>query len=108
MSLFKNWRARMAPGRPEPEHLKFRVAPNVKASHHADGVVLIHMGRGTVFSANGVGAMIWNGAARQWSLKQVTASISGRFHIPAQTVEHDTAEFLEQLTAEGLLVRDAN
>jgi len=69
---------------------------------------LIHLGRGTVFSANRVGAMIWNGAAQRWSLDRVAASISSEFHIPQQTVQQDTAEFLTQLAAEGLLVPDAN
>jgi hypothetical protein len=103
----KNWLARK-PAPSEPGRIKFHVAADVKASHHPDGVVLIHMGRGTVFSANRVGALIWKGAARQCSLDQVTACISGEFHIPPQTAAQDAAEFLEQLTAEGLLVRDAN
>jgi hypothetical protein len=108
MSLFRRWRQRQAPNQVEPGGLRFRVAPDVKASVHPDGVVLIHLGRGTVFSANRVGAMIWNGAAQRWSLDRVTASISGEFHIPPQTVQQDTAEFLTQLAAEGLLVPDAN
>jgi hypothetical protein len=86
----------------------FRVAPEVKASQHADGVVLIHLGKGTVFSANRVGAMIWNGVAERRSLEKVAESISGVFHIPTQTVRHDAAVFLAQLQAEGLLVPDAS
>jgi len=87
--------------------LRFRVAPEVKASLHPDGVVLIHAGTGTVFSANRVGAMIWDGAAKQRSLDQVVRSISDAFQIPAQTVQQDTARFLAQLEAEGLLIADA-
>jgi hypothetical protein len=86
----------------------FRVAPEVKASQHSDGVVLIHLGRGTVFSANRVGAMIWNGVAERRSLEKVAQSISGVFHIPPQTVQRDAAVFLAQLQAEGLLVPDAS
>ena len=108
MSFFRNGRPSKALNRVDPRRLGFHVAPEVKASLHPDGVVLIHLGKGTVFSANRVGAMIWNGAAERWSLERVAESISSEFHIPAQTVEQDAAEFLAQLEAEGLLVSDAS
>jgi hypothetical protein len=71
-------------------------------------VVLFHIGRGTVFSANRVGAIIWNGAVERWSLDRVAASISSAFPIPASTARQDAAEFLAQLAAEGLLLADAS
>lgn len=107
MNLFKNWRRR-APDRTGAEQLGFRVAPNVKASSHADGVVLIHLGKGIVFSANRAGAMIWNGAVERQSLEQVSHSISHEFHISPQDARQDAAEFLEQLAAEGLLISEAS
>jgi len=97
---------RKAPNKLEPDHLKLRVAPDVKASLHPNGVVLIHLGRGTVFSANRVGAMIWKGAAEGWSLGKVAESISSELHVAPATVQQDAAEFLAQLAAEGLLVPD--
>jgi len=108
MSLFRSGRPRKAPDQQEPGRLRFRVAPDVRASLHPDGVVLIHLGRGTVFSANRVGAMIWNGAAERWSIEKVAESISTEFNIPPQTVQQDAATFLAQLEAEGLLVPDAS
>ena len=106
LSLFRSRRPSRAPGDLEPGRLKFRVAPDVKASLHPDGVVLIHLGKGTVFSANRIGAMIWNGAVERWSLQRVAASISGEFHVPPQTVQQDAARFLAELEAEGLLISD--
>jgi hypothetical protein len=88
--------------------LGFRIAPDVKASLHEGGVVLIHLSRGTVFSANRVGATIWNAAAEDWSLDRVVGSISSEFHIPPQIAKDDATEFLAQLAAEGLLVCDAH
>ena len=108
MNPFRNRRRREAPNEFEADHLKFRVAPDVKASLHPDGVVLIHLGRGTVFSANRVGAMIWNGAAARWSTDKIAKSISSEFHLAPATVQQEAAEFLVQLAAEGLLVRDAS
>jgi hypothetical protein len=88
--------------------LMLRAAPDVRASLHPDGMVLIHLGSGMVFSANRVGAMIWKGATERRSLEEVSASISGEFDIPQQTVQQDAARFLAQLEAEGLLVPDAS
>jgi coenzyme PQQ synthesis protein D (PqqD) len=85
----------------------FRPAPNVKASSHAEGMVFIHHGTGTVFSANRVGAMIWKGATEGRSLEEVTASISTEFDIPSQIVRQDAVAFLAQLQAEGLLIPNA-
>jgi len=107
LNFFRSLSARKPLNQPERARVMFRVAPDVKASQHPDGVVLIHHGRGTVFSANRVGAMIWKGVAEHRSIDNVAESISGEFHIPAQTVRQDAAVFLAQLQAEGLLVPDA-
>jgi hypothetical protein len=88
--------------------LGFRIAPDVKASLHSEGVVLIDIRRGTVFSANRVGAMIWNAATERWTLDRISESISSEFHIPVQAARVDAAEFVEQLAREGLLVPETN
>jgi hypothetical protein len=64
--------------------------------------------RGKVFSANRIGAMIWNGAAERWSLDRIAESIGREFHVGAPTARRDAAEFLAQLAAEGLVVPDAS
>jgi hypothetical protein len=107
LNLFQSTSPRTPPDRLGPSPLGFRIAPDVKASLHSDGMVLIHHSRGTVFSANRVGAAIWNGAAERWSLDRVAGSISKEFAVPAQTAQQDTLEFLAQLASEGLLVSDA-
>jgi hypothetical protein len=108
MGLFSSRRLRKAPNDLEPGRLRFRVAPDVKASLHPGGMILIHHGKGTVFSANLVGATIWSGAAERWSMGKLAAFISGEFHIPPETAQRDATEFLGQLEAEGLLVADAS
>lgn len=106
LDLIRSWCLRSAHNPSAPDGPGFRIARDVKASFHPDGVVLIHLGRGTVFSANRVGAMIWNGAVARWSLDRMAASVSNEFHIPPQTAQHDATEFLAQLAAEGLLITD--
>jgi hypothetical protein len=86
--------------------LGFRIAPDVKASVHPGGIVLIHLERGIVFSANRAGAMIWNGAALQWTLDRLASSISSEFHISPEAAQQDVTEFMEQLAAEGLVISD--
>jgi Coenzyme PQQ synthesis protein D (PqqD) len=88
--------------------LGFRIAPGVKASLHSEGIVLIDLSRGTVFSANRAGALIWNAAGKRWPLHRIAESISGEFHVTAQAAQDDTAEFVAQLAAEGLLIPDMN
>jgi hypothetical protein len=107
LNLFRSKRPRTSPDRSGLTPLGFRIAPDVKASLHSDGVVLIHHGRGTVFSANRIGATIWNGAKERWSLDRVARAISSEFEIPAQAAQQDALESLAQLAAEGLLVTDA-
>lgn len=104
LNIFRGGRLRNVPNQPGSSHLALRTAPHVTASLHSEGVVLIHLGRGTVFSANRVGALIWNAVADRWSLDRVVETISSEFHIPAQAAREDAAEFLAQLAAEGLLV----
>src|SRR5690242_10279140 len=106
INFFKMWRTKTAANQPEAAALRFRVASDVKASQHPDGLVLIHVGKGTVFSANRAGAMIWNGAAEHQSLDKVAESISGAFNIPEPTARRDAAEFMAQLASEGLLIPD--
>jgi hypothetical protein len=108
LNFFENEHPGKAPDQSGPCLSGFRVAPDVTASIHSEGVVLFHLGRGTVFSANRVGAMIWNGVVERWSLDRVAASIGSAFPIAAPTARRDAAEFLAQLAAEGLLLTDAN
>jgi hypothetical protein len=99
---------RAADIKPHSIGLGFRIAPDVKTSTHAEGIALINLRQGTVFSANRVGAVIWNAAAQRWSLDRVVESITREFGVPAQTALEDAAQFLAQLAAEGLLIPDAN
>lgn len=85
-----------------------RVSPQVKASIHPDGVLLIDLAKGTVFSANRAGALIWRAAEERWSADRLASKMSGEFDIPKETAQRDAAEFLDRLKTEGLLIADAN
>ncbi len=76
---------------------------DVKASVHEDGLVLLHAGRGRVFSANRVGAHIWRGLTEGQSPELVAAAISREFEVPAERAHEDTIAFVAQLERAGLL-----
>jgi len=108
-ALFENGHRHDTSSAPEDlPTMSLRIAADVKASLHSEGVVLIHHTRGIVFSANRVGAMIWKGAAENRGLDRVVESIATEFHVPAETAHRDAVEFLSQLRAEGLLVASAS
>lgn len=105
--IFKS-RHSSKPDQPKRSSPGFHIAADVTASRHSGGLVLIHQGKGVVFSANRVGAMIWNGAVERWSLDRVAESISSEFHISRETARQDAMDFLAQLASEGLVVADAD
>ena len=88
--------------------MSLRTVPHVTASLHGDGVVWLNLNSGKVFSANRVGALIWSGVLERRSADQVAESISREFPISREAARADAAEFLAQLSAEGLLVASSN
>ena len=108
LDFFRSWHFSKPNDRGKSGSPGFHIAADVTASRHSDGLVLIHQGKGVVFSANRVGALIWNGAVQRWSLDRVAESISSEFHISRETAWQDAMDFLAQLASEGLLVADAS
>ena len=108
LSFLKNRLPGVVCGKANSSHSGFRISQHVKASLNSDGLVLINLRRGTVFSANRVGAMIWSAAAERCGFDRVAEEISREFHIPVETAREDAASFLAQLASEGLLIVDAH
>jgi len=75
----------------------------VKTSVHEEGLVLMDVGRGRVFTANLVGARIWRGVAEGASVESVAETISCEFRVSKQQAMADTVAFLGQLERAGLL-----
>lgn len=84
-----------------------RLSPDVRASVHRDGLVVIHFGKGTVFSANRAGARIWTGVVEQWNAEDLMRCISDEFNITLEIARRDAAAFIDQLKSEGLLIAEA-
>jgi hypothetical protein len=80
-----------------------RVSQEVRASIHPDGVVLIHLGTGNVFTTNRIGAAIWIGLTDGWTNAAIIRLLTTEFNVARATAQRDADEFLRQLTGAGLL-----
>lgn len=88
-----------------PATAVFGIARGVKASRHENGIVFLHSSKGTVFSANGVGASIWQGVCDGRSVDEISSAIIRQFDAPPDSVRRDTASFIASLLSEGILDR---
>ena len=85
----------------------FKVNPEATASFHDDGMVILHTGRGRLFSANKIGARIWRGLEQQLSSETIVAELSVEYHINLTTAREHTDHFLAQLQSHKLIRREA-
>ena len=87
-------------------NFSFSVSPEATASTHDDGIVILHTGKGRVFSSNKSGALIWRGIEQRRSLDGIAAEISGEFQIAGTTARAHTLNFLAALEQQALIQRE--
>ena len=83
--------------------ISFSVSPEATASIHDNGIVILHTGRGRVFSANRTGALIWSAIEQRHSLDTIVTEISGEFQIPGPTARAHTLNFVAALQQQSLI-----
>ena len=86
--------------------LSFAVNPEAAASFHDDGVVILHTGRGSLFSANRTGARIWRGIEQQLSLEAIANGISDEYQVAPRTAREHMLSFLTALERQTLIRRE--
>ena len=86
--------------------LSFTVNPEAAASFHDDGVVILHTGKGSLFSANRTGASIWRGIEQQLSLEAIANGISDEYQVAPGTAREHTICFLAALERQTLIQRE--
>ena len=86
--------------------LSFTVSPEAAASFHDDGVVILHTGKGSLFTANHIGARIWRGIEQQLSLEAIANGITEAYQIASNTAREHTIRFLAQLEQQTLIQRE--
>ena len=85
----------------------FSVNPEAAASFHDDGIVILHTGKGSLYTSNGTGARIWRGVERQLPLEAIAEEISGEYNIARTTAREHTGRFLAELERHNLIQREA-
>lgn len=85
----------------------FILNPEASASFHDDGIVILHTGRGCLFTSNETGARIWRGVEQQLPLEAIAEEISGWYQIASNTAREHTVRFLAELERHQLIQREA-
>ena len=84
----------------------FTLSPEAAASFHDDGVVILHTGKGSLFTANYIGGRIWRGIEQRLSLEAIANGISDAYQVAASTAREHTIRFLDQLEQQTLILRE--
>jgi hypothetical protein len=79
----------------------------VTASVHDDGLVLFNTHEGRLFTANHVGARIWDALQRAEPLDDIAARISREYQVPVETARADAARFVAELEQARLVAPGA-
>ena len=87
-------------------NFSFSVSPEATASTHDDGIVILHTGKGRVFSSNKSGALIWRGIEQRRSLDVIVDEITNAFQIAGTTARAHTLKFLSALEQQALIKRE--
>jgi hypothetical protein len=77
----------------------------VAASIHDDGIVILHVPSGRIFTSNQTGARVWQYLEQQLPLQAIATEISREYEIDRVTAQEDTARFLAELERNGLTER---
>lgn len=90
----------------QTSNFSFSVSPEATASLHHDGILILHTGKGRVFSSNKSGALIWHGIEQRRSLDALVEDISREFQIAGTTARAHTLNFLAALERQALIQRE--
>lgn len=83
----------------------FHVNPEASAGVHENGMVILHLGQGRLYSCNGTGARIWHGIEQRLTVEAIAERVSGDFQIARATALEHTVRFLSELERHTLIQR---
>ena len=83
------------------------LTPEVRASAHKDGLVLLHIPSGRVFLCNRTGARVWQGLSHGLNLDAIADQISCEYGVARELVEQHAASFVTDLEQHGFVTRMA-
>jgi len=85
------------------ESALLRIAEGVRATHDADGGIILDIHHGHMFTLNIVGSQILGMLKLSWPELKIIDEISSRYGIRSDIVERDVREFLECLQKHNLV-----
>ena len=85
---------------------KFTPNPEACASIHDQGVIILHLGTGSVFSSNETGASIWRRVEQQLPLEVITEQLSDEYRVAPATSRKHVVAFLHELERRALVQRE--
>ena len=88
------------------QDFSFSVSLEAAASTHDSGMVILHTGKGRVFSSNKTGAVIWRWIEQGRSLDGIVEEVSSEFQIAGTTARAHTLKFLAALEQQALIKRE--
>ena len=80
---------------------------NILKQEAAGTVVLLNMDDGRYFALDGVGGRVWDLCDGSRTLSEIAAILAEEFEAPAETIERDLAELINDLTNEELVGENA-
>ena len=84
---------------------RIRLNPGAAVSIHDDGIVILHVASGRIFTSNQTGARVWQYLEQQLPLQAIAAEISREYGIDQATAREDATRFLAELERNGLTER---
>jgi len=78
-------------------------APHVRSNISNDGLILLDITTGQIFSANPIAARIWNGLEQGFLLTDIIHGIAADTGADPIVVERDATEFLNTLKLRALV-----
>ena len=80
---------------------------NILKQEAAGTVVLLNMDDGRYFALDGVGGRVWDLCDGSRTLSAIAAILAEEYEAPAETIERDLAELINDLTNEELVGENA-
>jgi hypothetical protein len=90
--------------------MKWKVASSVRCSFDRDGCVLLDTKKGVFYGANTLGSKIWElirESPQQITVQNLLGKLPGDITASKEQLARDVEEYLQNLTAQGLLIQDA-
>ena len=86
---------------------RFQRRQNILKQEAAGTVVLLNMDDGRYFALDEVGGRVWDLCDGSRTLSEIAAILAEEYEAPAETIERDLAELMNDLTNEELVGENA-